>query len=242
MVTFIRRQGFAHSTLQCDDEPALVKLVEEIGKQLSLPTTQSPTISQKLEGWQRSLFTQFRALLFDFCRRCKLHPSGLMIGSSLGQHMLRHAVWLSLKASQRTSSRSSFEALLCSISFVSFKIYRLLLYGMLSFVQLAMLLKLSEQKSFKKIASNQLPQQEVKGAWYEQLASEQQPILSSLSISFGNSMMKHAAFKKKEKLYQSSLSASSLQTRLANSAQWPSFFSKNFPRVMAHQLRLQESA
>ena len=94
VVTFIRSQGFAHSTLQCDEEPALVKLVEEIGKQTSLPTTQSPALTQKLEGWQRSLFTQFRALLFDFCRRYKLHPSGLMIGSSLGQHMLTHAVWL----------------------------------------------------------------------------------------------------------------------------------------------------
>ena len=94
VVTFISSQGFAHSTLQCDGEPALVKLVEEIGKQTSLPTTDSPAISQKLEGWQRSLFTQCRALLFDFCRRYKLHPSGLMIGSSLGQHMLRHAVWL----------------------------------------------------------------------------------------------------------------------------------------------------
>ena len=94
VVTFIRSQGFAHSTLQCDEEPALVKLVEEISKQTSLPTKHSPAICQKLEGWQRSLFTQFRALLFDFCRRYKLHPSGLMIGSSLGQHMLRHAVWL----------------------------------------------------------------------------------------------------------------------------------------------------
>ena len=29
VVTFIKRQGFAQSTLQCDGEPALVKLVEE---------------------------------------------------------------------------------------------------------------------------------------------------------------------------------------------------------------------
>ena len=94
VVTFIRSQGFAHSTLQCDEKPALVKLVEEIGKQTSLPTAPSPAISQKLEGWQRSLLTQFRALLFDFCQRYQLHPSGLMIGSSLGQHMLRHAGWL----------------------------------------------------------------------------------------------------------------------------------------------------
>ena len=37
MITFIKRQGFSQSTLQCDGEPALVKLVEEIGKQTSLP-------------------------------------------------------------------------------------------------------------------------------------------------------------------------------------------------------------
>ena len=94
VVTFIKRQGFAHSTLQCDEESALVKLVEEIGKQTSLPARKSPASSQKLEGWQRSLFTQFRALLLDFSQRYKLHLSSLMIGSSLGQHMLRHAVWL----------------------------------------------------------------------------------------------------------------------------------------------------
>ena len=94
VVTFVKRQGFAHSTLQCDEEPALVKLVEEIGKQTSLPTRTSPASRQKLEGWKRSLFTQFRALLLDFSQRYKLHPSSLMIGSSFGQHMLRHAVWL----------------------------------------------------------------------------------------------------------------------------------------------------
>ena len=60
VVTFIRSQGFAHSTLQCDEEPALVKLVEEIGKQTSLPTQTSPASSQKLEGWRRSLFTHFK--------------------------------------------------------------------------------------------------------------------------------------------------------------------------------------
>ena len=32
VVTFIKRQGFEQSILQCDGEPALVKLVEEIGK------------------------------------------------------------------------------------------------------------------------------------------------------------------------------------------------------------------
>ena len=41
VITFIKRQGFSQSTLQCDGEPALVKLVEEIGKQTSLPTRQS---------------------------------------------------------------------------------------------------------------------------------------------------------------------------------------------------------
>ena len=98
VVTFIKRQGFAQSTLQCDGEPALVKLVEEIGKQTSLPTRQSPAYSHQsqayVEGWHRSLLAQFRALLFDFCHRYKLQPSDVKIGGSLSQHMLRHAVWL----------------------------------------------------------------------------------------------------------------------------------------------------
>ena len=98
VVTFIKRQGFAQSTLQCDGEPALVKLVEEIGKQTSLPTRQSPACSHQsqacVERWHRSLFAQFRALLFDFCHRYKLQPSDVKIGGSSSQHMLRHAVWL----------------------------------------------------------------------------------------------------------------------------------------------------
>ena len=94
MVTFISRQGLAHSTLQCDGEPALVKLVEEIGKQTGMPARQSPTDSHQLAAWQSSLFTKFRALLFDFSQRYKLQPCSVKIGSSLGQYMLRHAVWL----------------------------------------------------------------------------------------------------------------------------------------------------
>ena len=98
VITFIKRQGFAQSTLQCDGEPALVKLVEEIGKRTSLPTRQSPAYSHQsqayVEGWHRSLFAQFRALLFDFCHRYKLEPSDIKMGGSFSQHMLRHAVWL----------------------------------------------------------------------------------------------------------------------------------------------------
>ena len=111
VVTFVTRNGFASSTLQCDGEPALVQLVEEIGKQTSLPTSKSPDCSQQLQGWQKSLFTQFRALLFDFCRRYKLQPSAVMIGSSLGQHMLRHAAWL-LNRFQLSSSdyKTSFQS------------------------------------------------------------------------------------------------------------------------------------
>ena len=94
VVTFISRQGLAHSTLQCDGEPALVKLVEEIGKQTGMPTRQSPASSHQLAAWQSRLFTKFRALLFDFSQRYKLQPCSVQIGSSLGQYMLRHAVWL----------------------------------------------------------------------------------------------------------------------------------------------------
>ena len=98
VITFIKRQGFSQSTLQCDGEPALVKLVEEIGKQTSLPTRQSPAYSHQsqasVEGWHRSLFAQFRALLFDFCHRYKLEPSEIKMGGSFSQHMLRHSVWL----------------------------------------------------------------------------------------------------------------------------------------------------
>ena len=110
VVTFVKRRGFEQSILQCDGEPALVKLVEEIGKQTSLPTRQSPAYSQRSEEWHSSLFAQFRALLFDFCRRYKLHPSGLTLGSSLGQHMLRHAEWLLNRLQLHSSdNKTSFQ-------------------------------------------------------------------------------------------------------------------------------------
>ena len=91
MVTFITEQGFEQSILQCDGEPALVKLVDELGPQTSLPTGKSPASSQQLQEWQKNLFAQFRALLSDFFHRYRLQSSEVEIGSSLGQHMLRHA-------------------------------------------------------------------------------------------------------------------------------------------------------
>ena len=114
VITFIKRQGFSQSTLQCDGEPALVKLVEEIGKQTSLPTRQSPAYSHQsqayVEGWHRSLFAQFRALLFDFCHRYKLEPSEIKMGGSFSQHMLRHAVWLLNRFQLHTSDqKTSFQ-------------------------------------------------------------------------------------------------------------------------------------
>ena len=122
--------------------------------------------------------------------------------------------------------------------------------GLDSVLVKAVLTHLQEQeakKSFKKIASTQLPQQEVMGAWFEQLDSEQQLIFSSLSISFGNFMVKYAAFKKKEELYQctfleSSFSENILPTGLANSAQWPSLYSRSFASMKEPQLQQQASA
>ena len=87
VVTFIKRQGFEQSILQCDEEPAFVKLVEEIGKQTSLSTRQSQAYNQRSEEWQSNLFAQFRALLLDFCSRHKLRPSDVHIGGSFSQHM-----------------------------------------------------------------------------------------------------------------------------------------------------------
>ena len=81
----------------------------------------------------------------------------------------------------------------------------------------AVLSQLSQQeaeRSFKKISSTQLPQRKEKGAWFEQLALEQQLIFRRLSMSLGNFMVEYAAFKKKE-LYQTSFSENNLQTSLA---------------------------
>ena len=59
-----------------------------------MPTRQSPAFNHQLAAWQRRLFTKFRALLFDFSHRYKLQPCNVQLGSTLGQYILRHAVWL----------------------------------------------------------------------------------------------------------------------------------------------------
>ena len=97
-------------------------------------------------------------------------------------------------------------------------------------------------KSFKKKASSHLPQQEVKRAWLEQLASEQHLICINLSISLDNIMVKYAAFQTMAELYQSSFLENILQTSLANRAQSLSSFRKSFPRMKEHQLHQQEPA
>ena len=134
VITFIKRQGLAQSTLQCDGELALVKLVEEIGKQTSLPTRQSPAYSHQsqayVEGWHRSLFAQFRALLFDFCHRYKLEPSEIKMGGSFSQHMLRHAVWLLIafsfiRAIKRQASSEDGECLSATLSYLSGSLFLL---------------------------------------------------------------------------------------------------------------------
>ena len=106
------------TSLPTRQSPALVKLVEEIGKQTSLPTRQSPAYSHQsqayVEGWHRRLFAQFRALLFDFCHRYKLQPSDVKIGGSLNQHMLRHAVWLLNRFQLHSSDhKTSFQRRWC---------------------------------------------------------------------------------------------------------------------------------
>ena len=113
--------------------------------------------------------------------------------------------------------------------------------------ELSQLSEKEAKKSLKKIASTQLPQQEVKGAWLEQLASKQQLNFSILSISLDNFMVKYAAFQEREELYQSNFSASSfsasnLQISLAKSIQLPSLFSQSFMRMKENQLHQQAQA
>ena len=72
LVTFIREQGLTHSTLQCEGEPALAKLVEELGRQTGMPTSSVAAYSYQLAAWNTNLVSQLRALLLDFCQRYKI--------------------------------------------------------------------------------------------------------------------------------------------------------------------------
>ena len=110
VVTFIHSHGFAHSTLQCDEQPGLVQLLEAIGKHTGLSTSISSVRDQKLHDLKRSLHAQFRALMLDVSQRYKLHPSSFLVNSSLDQYMLRHAVWLLNRFQLHSSdNRTSFQ-------------------------------------------------------------------------------------------------------------------------------------
>ena len=70
-------------------KPKIMKILEVIFVFFGPFSVQPGDLSE-----HRSLFAQFRALLFDFCHRYKLEPSEVKMGGSFSQHMLRHAVWL----------------------------------------------------------------------------------------------------------------------------------------------------
>ena len=110
--------------------------------------------------------------------------------------------------------------------------------------ELSQLTETEAKKSLKKLTSTQLPHQEVKGAWLEQLASKQQLNFSILTINLDNFMVKYAVFKENEELYQNNFSANNfsvnnLQTSLAKRIQLPSLFSQSFTKMKENQLHQQ---
>ena len=90
VVTFIHSHGFAYTTLQCDGEPALVKLVKEIGTQTNVPSITSSVPCQQLDGLKRSLCSQLRALMLDFSQQYKLQPTQQPSAVSSSLHWIWH--------------------------------------------------------------------------------------------------------------------------------------------------------
>ena len=63
---FIMVNGFTHSVLQCDGHSGLMKLQDQVGKDLSLPTQISPPYSHQSQGtverFHKTLYGQVRAI------------------------------------------------------------------------------------------------------------------------------------------------------------------------------------
>ena len=89
---FIMVNGFTHSVLQCDGHSGLMKLQDQVGKDLSLPTQISPPYSHQSQGtverFHKTLYGQVRAIKLGLRTCCPFRDSSRFNSSS--SHALDH--------------------------------------------------------------------------------------------------------------------------------------------------------
>ena len=78
---FIVVNGFTHSVLQCDDHSGLMKLQDQVDKDLSLPTQISPPYSHQSQGtferFHKTLYGQARAIKLGLAAHLGIHPDSV---------------------------------------------------------------------------------------------------------------------------------------------------------------------
>ena len=87
---FIMVNGFTHSVLQWDGHSCLMKLQDQVGKDLSLPTQISPPYSHQSQGtverFHKTLYGQVRAIKLGLAAHLGIHPEF----NSSSSHALDH--------------------------------------------------------------------------------------------------------------------------------------------------------
>eukprot|EP00971_Amphidinium_carterae_P277617 5510077-Amphidinium_carterae.1 len=73
---FVMENGFNHSIIQVDNEPAIIQLAEVAGRELGLPWRHSTTHVHQGQGsverFHQTLFAQVRSIKFDIVDRYNL--------------------------------------------------------------------------------------------------------------------------------------------------------------------------
>ena len=108
---FIMVNGFTHSVLQCDGHSGLMKLQDQIGKDLSLPTQISPPYSHQSQGtverFHKTLYGQVNAIKLGFATHLGIHPDST--AARLMPWIISHAVFTINQYLIRQDGKTSYE-------------------------------------------------------------------------------------------------------------------------------------
>ena len=108
---FIMVNGFTHSVLQCDGHSGLMKLQDQVGKDLSLPTQISPPYSHQSQGtverFHKTLYGQVRAIKLGLAAHLGIHPDST--AARLMPWIISHAVFTISRYLIRQDGKTSYE-------------------------------------------------------------------------------------------------------------------------------------
>ena len=103
--------GFTHSVLQCDGHSGLMKLQDQVGKDLSLPTQISPPYSHQSQGtverFRKTLYGQVRAIKLGLAAHLGIHPDST--AARLMPWIISHAVFTINRYLIRQDGKTSYE-------------------------------------------------------------------------------------------------------------------------------------